>query len=46
MSEHFLNYDQLLAVKTEVDQLVPGYFAQELDPIAALEKGQGNCFTK
>ena len=41
-----VSYEQLLAVKKDIDELVPGYYIQELDSLRSLESGQGNCYTK
>jgi hypothetical protein len=40
-----MSFEQLDQVRHDVVRLVPGYFIQELDPVHALEQGQGNCFT-
>jgi hypothetical protein len=40
-----ISYEQLDAVRQDVDRLSPGYAIQELDPSHALDTGQGNCFT-
>lgn len=44
-SGDFISFEQLDRVRQDVDRLMPGYYIQELDPIRALENGQGNCFT-
>ncbi len=40
-----VTYAELDQVRHDVAELVPGYYRSELNPFAALEKQQGNCFT-
>lgn len=40
-----LSYEQLSEVNDKVSRLVTGYYIQQMNPIVALETGQGNCLT-
>ncbi len=40
-----LGFEQLDQVRRDIVTLMPGYYRRELDPFAALENQQGNCFT-
>lgn len=40
-----VSFEQLDIVRQQVNDLVPGYYIKSLDPVKALETGQGNCFT-
>ena len=40
-----VTFAELDQVRHDVAELMPGYYRSELNPFAALEKQQGNCFT-
>jgi hypothetical protein len=42
----FLSFEQLERVRCDVNNLAPGYYIQQLDPLETLESGVGNCFSK
>lgn len=44
-NDQFISFEQLDTIRNEIDRLNPGYAIQELDPLHALDTGQGNCFT-